>query len=252
MGPGQITVSDPAAAQLEWFAQRFPGIGLETDTAKAAAGADIWLLAVKPQFLALVATGLRAIVGNRRPLVISIVAGIRTADIARWLGPEATLIRTMPNRPAFVGAGVTALHATADVVPAARDTAGRLLAAVGSVVWVREEAELDLVTAVSGSGPAYFFLLMELMEAAATAMGLAPEVARQLVLQTASGAAKMAVESSEDPATLRAQVTSKGGTTAAAVAVFDAAHFGAIVDRAMRAAAERSVVLAAEFGKIDP
>ena len=247
--PGSIAVADPSAQQREWLGAAFPGLKLESDNAAAAAHADVWLLAVKPQLLAGVARALAPLAGARRPLVISIVAGIRTAAIERWLGPAATVIRAMPNRPAFIGAGVSALCAGAEVPETARGIATALLQAVGSVVWVRSEAELDAVTAVSGSGPAYFFLLIELLEAAAIAEGLSPAVARRLAIDTAAGATRMAAASADEPATLREQVTSKAGTTAAALAVFEAADLRAIVARAVAAAAHRSRELADEFGR---
>jgi pyrroline-5-carboxylate reductase len=251
LSPEQIVVADPAQAQLNWFQEHFPQVACTADNAQAAANAKIWLLAVKPQLLAPVACALKALAQRQQPLVISIVAGIHATNIVRWLGP-VTLIRTMPNRPAFVGAGITALHAASEVPALGRDVATNLLAAVGKVVWVEHEQQLDLVTAISGSGPAYFFLLMEALETAAIARGLTPQIARELVLHTASGAAKLALQSLDDPATLRAQVTSKGGTTAAAVAVFEEAQLGKIVDRAVEAAAQRSVLLAREFGDTDP
>lgn len=244
-----IAVADPSAEQREWLATAFPGLRLVSDNAAAASGADVWLLAVKPQLLAGVVRALAPLAAARRPLVISIAAGIRAVDISRWLGPGPTVIRAMPNRPALVGAGVSALYAPAEVGEAARRTAGTLLEAVGSIVWVAKESDLDTVTAVSGSGPAYFFLLMELLEAAAIAEGLPPAVARQLAAGTATGAARLAAESGDDPATLRAQVTSKGGTTAAALAVFESADLRAIVARAVAAAAQRSRELADEFGR---
>ena len=246
-----IAVADPSAQQREWLGAAFPGLRLESDNAAAAGHADVWLLAVKPQLLAGVARGLAHLASARRPLVISIAAGIRTANIERWLGAGATVIRAMPNRPAFIGAGVSALCAGANVPAAARGIASALLQAVGSVVWVRSEEELDAVTAVSGSGPAYFFLLIELLEAAAIAEGLSPAVARRLAIDTAAGATRMAAASLDDPATLREQVTSKAGTTAAALAVFEAADLRAIVARAVAAAARRSRELADEFGR-DP
>lgn len=246
---GSIAVADPSPAQREWLRSAFPGIRLEADNAAAAAHADVWLLAVKPELLGGVARSLAPMAGARRPLVISIVAGIHAADLKRWLGPQATVIRAMPNRPALIGAGVSALCAAPDVPEGARATATALLKAVGSVVWVGTEAELDAVTAVSGSGPAYFFLLIELLEAAAIAEGLAPAVARRLALDTATGAARMAAASADDPATLREQVTSKAGTTAAALAVFESADLRAIVARAVAAAARRSRELADEFGR---
>ena len=154
----------------------------------------------------------------------------------------------MPNRPALIGAGVTGLYAAAEVDAAARALAERLLEAVGTAVWVDAEGDIDLVTAVSGSGPAYFFLLIELLEAAAIAQGLTPEVARKLAVGTAAGASALAKASGEEPAVLREQVTSKGGTTAAALAVFADSDLKAIVARAVQAAAERSREIAAEFG----
>jgi pyrroline-5-carboxylate reductase len=155
----------------------------------------------------------------------------------------------MPNRPALIGAGISALYADPAVDPAARAVATRLIEAVGSVVWVGTEAHLDAVTAVSGSGPAYFFLMIELLETAAIAEGLAPAVARRLAIDTAAGAAALAQSSADDPVTLREQVTSKGGTTAAAMAVFEAADLRGIFARAVAAAARRSRELAAEFGR---
>jgi pyrroline-5-carboxylate reductase len=180
---------------------------------------------------------------------VSIAAGIRAADIRRWLGGEVAVVRAMPNRPALIGAGISALYADPHVPEAARALATRLIEAVGSIVWVGAEAHLDAVTAVSGSGPAYFFLLIELIEAAAIAEGLPPAVARRLAVDTAAGAAALAQTSGDDPTTLRAQVTSKGGTTAAALAVFDAGDLRGIVARAVAAAARRSRELADEFGR---
>jgi pyrroline-5-carboxylate reductase len=245
---GSFAVADPSAEQRAWLAAALPGLRLEAENAAAAGAAAVWLLAVKPQLLAQVVRPLAPLAAERRPLVISIAAGIRAADIERWLGPGATVIRAMPNRPALVGAGVSALYAPPQVGETARRTATQLLEAVGSVVWVAKESDLDSVTAVSGSGPAYFFLLMELLEAAAIAEGLPRDVARRLATDTAAGAARLAAESGDDPATLRTQVTSKGGTTAAALAVFEAAGLRATVARAVAAAAQRSRELADEFG----
>ena len=249
LAPGRIHVADPEAAQRALLAGAFSGLGLYAANADAAARAPVWLLAVKPQQLRTVAAGLEPLVAAARPLVISVVAGIRAQDLARWLGAGATVVRSMPNRPALIGAGVTALYADAGVAAAQRTVAEALLAAVGSVVWVGAEDELDAVTAVSGSGPAYFFLLIELLEAAAVTQCLDLPVARRLAIETAYGAARLARESQDDPATLRAQVTSPGGTTAAALAVFDAADLRAIVAAAVAAATRRSRELAAEFGR---
>ena len=248
---GSIAVADPSAQQRDWLGTAFPGLRLESDNAAAAARAGVWLLAVKPQMLAGVARALAPLAAAARPLVISIAAGIRAADLRRWLGPGPTIVRAMPNRPALIGAGVSALYAGPEVPDSARSVATQLLKAVGSVVWVGSEGELDAVTAVSGSGPAYFFLLIELLEAAAIAQGLAPAVARRLAVDTAAGASRMAAMSADDPATLREQVTSKAGTTAAALAVLESADLRGIVARAVAAAAQRSRELADEFGR-DP
>lgn len=247
--PRSIAVADPAAEQRAWLAAAFPGIALHADNAAAAAGASVWLLAVKPQQLGHVARALSPLATAARPLVLSIAAGISIADIGRWLGPSVQVVRAMPNRPALVGAGATALYAGERVSAAARNQAARLLEAVGSVVWVKSEDDLHAATALSGSGPAYFLLLIELLEAAATAEGLDPEVARRLALDTAAGAAILAQRSGDDPATLRRQVASAGGTTAAALAVFEAAGLRDIVGRAVRAASLRSREIAEECGR---
>lgn len=243
-----IAIADPAEAQRDWLARRFQQIALHADNAKAAAQANVWVMAVKPQQLAEVAGALAILAAEQRPLVISIVAGIGAADLSRWLGGHASVVRAMPNRPALIGAGVTGLYAGSEVGENDRATTERLLEAVGTAVWVGSESDIDLVTAVSGSGPAYFFLLIELLEAAAIAQGLPPEVARKLAVGTAAGAAALAKASGEEPSVLREQVTSKGGTTAAALEVFREVGLDMIVARAVAAAAERSREIAAEFG----
>lgn len=247
--PHSIAVADPATEQRAWLATSFPGIALHTDNAAAAAGASVWLLAVKPQQLGHVARALAPLAAVARPLVLSIAAGIASVDIGRWLGAAVQVVRAMPNRPALVGAGASALYADARVSAAARNQAARLLEAVGSVVWVESEDDLHAATALAGSGPAYFLLLIELLEAAAIAEGLAAAVARRLALDTAAGAGILAQRSGDDPATLRRQVASAGGTTAAALAVFEAAGLRDIVGRAVRAATLRSREIAEEYGR---
>ncbi len=244
-----IAVADPIASQREWLAAAHPRVRLHADSEAAARDAEVWVLAVKPQLLRGAVQVLAPLAARQRPLVLSIAAGIRAADIRRWLGGETEVVRAMPNRPALVGAGVSALYAEPAIGGGARALATRLVEAVGSVVWVDAEGDLDAVTAVSGSGPAYYFLLMEMLEAAALAEGLAPAVARRLAIDTAVGAAALAQNSADDPPTLRAQVTSKGGTTAAAVAVLEDAGVRAIFARAVAAAARRSRELAEEFGR---
>jgi pyrroline-5-carboxylate reductase len=184
-----------------------------------------------------------------KPLVISIAAGIRTAALAHWLGPEIPIVRAMPNTPALFGSGATALFAMTLVNADQREMAESILRAVGLTVWVEEEAAMDAVTALSGSGPAYYFLLMELMENAAANMDMPRETARLLTLQTAFGAAKMALESGLDAATLRKQVTSPGGTTEQALRVFESRRLGRIVEEALGAAKLRSEELAKTFGE---
>jgi pyrroline-5-carboxylate reductase len=245
----RLRVADPSADARAAIERDFPGLRASESNADAAAGAGVWILAVKPQVLRDVALGLASLAARERPLVISVAAGIRASDLQRWLGAGVPVIRTMPNRPALVGAGITALYAAPGVEAAQRDLAGTLLDAVGATTWVDDEALIDAVTAVSGSGPAYFFLLIELLEDAARRQGLPADVARRLAIETAYGAARMARESTDDAATLRVQVTSKGGTTAAALAVLESAGLRDIVCRAVEAATQRSRELAADFGR---
>lgn len=245
----RLRAADPSAEARAAAERDFPGLRAFERNADAATGAGVWILAVKPQVLRDVALDLAPLAVRERPLVISVAAGIRAAELQRWLGAGVPVVRTMPNRPALVGAGVTALYAAPGVDAAQRELAEALLAAVGATVWVQDEAQLDAVTAVSGSGPAYFFLLIELLEDAARREGLPSDVAHRLAVETAYGAARMAKESRDDAATLRVQVTSKGGTTAAALAVLESAGLRDIVCRAVAAATQRSRELAADFGR---
>ena len=236
--PRRISVADPSAEQRALLTQRFP-VQATADNRAAAEGADLLVFAVKPQMLRAAAEGLADSVRIKRPLIVSIAAGINEPDLRTWLGGEAAIVRAMPNTPALLGAGAAGLYANSAVTPAQRALAQSLLEAVGTALWIEDESLMDAVTALSGSGPAYFFLLMELMEAAALDLGLPAAAARQLTQQTAYGAARMALESGEAPAVLRKQVTSPGGTTAAALTVFDEAKFAAIVARALTAARDR-------------
>jgi pyrroline-5-carboxylate reductase len=244
--PRAIRVADPMTAQREAIARDFPGVAVVADNAAAADGASAWVLAVKPQQMREACAGLAALAARQRPLVISVAAGIRLAELSAWLGGDVPVVRTMPNRPALLRAGITALVGGAAVGPAERDRAGALLAAVGACEWLDDESLMDAVTAVSGSGPAYLFLLAEMLEAAACAEGLPPAAARRLAVETLHGAARMARELDEDPAVLREQVTSKGGTTAAALAVLEGAGIRATFARAVHAARLRSAELARE------
>jgi len=243
-----LSVADPSVAQLEHLRREF-GLTATTDNVEAVRGSDLVVLAVKPQDMASAARSLAAELASRRRAVVSVAAGIRLENLAGWLGGAVPLVRAMPNRPALIGAGVTAAYASSGVTPAERAAAEETLEAVGPLVWLEEEAQLDAVTAVSGSGPAYFFLLVEALEDAGAALGLPRATARLLAVHTALGAGRMTAESSDPPAVLREQVTSKGGTTAAALAVLEAADFRGLVERAVAAAAHRSAELAREFGR---
>jgi pyrroline-5-carboxylate reductase len=224
------------------------GVAVSAENAEIVAGADIVVLAVKPQDAGKVLVALQPIFQSKPPLVISIAAGIRIGDLETWCGPGVPVVRSMPNRPALVGAGATGLFAPSTVSEEQRSLAENVMRAVGAVVWVQSEDALDVVTALSGSGPAYFFLLAELMMQAAVTLGLTPEAARTLAVETLHGAGKLAHASDGDLARLRAEVTSKGGTTAAAVSAFEGADLREIVARALTAATERGRELAAQFG----
>lgn len=245
--PERIRATDPDADQRERLAGRL-GIEVGDDNRAAVADADVIVLAVKPQILREVAVDLGPALASRRPLVISIAAGVRIGDVGRWLDHDGPIVRCMPNTPALLQSGVTALYPNAQVDAAQRDAAESILRAVGTVIWLDDEALLDTVTAVSGGGPAYFFLFMEALEAAAVARGLAADQARLLVVETALGAARMALESGDDPATLRASVTSKGGTTAEALAELEQGDLAGMVDRAIGAAAARAAELGDRLG----
>jgi pyrroline-5-carboxylate reductase len=195
-----------------------------------------------------VLTPLQPIFKRSRPLVISIAAGIRLAALETWCGADVPVVRAMPNRPALVGAGATGLFAPASVSSAQREVAERVMQAVGEVIWVTAEDDLDVVTALSGSGPAYFFLLAELLTQGAIDLGLEPAAARRLAIATLHGAGQLAHAGDGDLARMRAEVTSKGGTTEAAVKAFEAADLRGIVARALEAATRRGRELAAQFG----
>ncbi len=243
----RIAVADPSAEQIARLEHDF-GISGAPDNASAAAGAEAVVLAVKPQQMRAVALALAPHLAASKPLIISVAAGIPHAALARWFGPGIPVVRTMPNRPALNGFGATGLYAPAGVGAAHRALAESIMAAVSATVWVEHESQMDTVTALSGSGPAYFFLFMEALEAAAHERGLPNDIAHKLTLETAFGAAQMARQSTESLALLREQVTSKGGTTAAALAVLDAAGLRATVAHAVAAADRRSAELAQEFG----
>ena len=238
----RIHVAEPQQTLRAELADAF-GVTVHADARDAAAQAPVWLLAVKPQVLREVCTSLQPLAQASRPLVVSIAAGITSTQLERWLGGALPVVRAMPNTPALLGAGVTGLFATAHVTAAQRAQADGVLATAGRTVWVDDEALMDAVTAVSGSGPAYVFLLAEAMEAAGVAQGLPAAAARTLVQQTLLGAARMLDEAGEPAAALRRRVTSPNGTTQAAIEAFQAGGFEALVADALRAAQRRGQAL---------
>ncbi len=246
--PETLWVSDPDEERLSTLGERF-GVHTTTDNREAATHGETVIFAVKPQVMADVVREVAADLAGREPLVVSIAAGVREPDIRRWLGYDAAVVRVMPNTPALLRTGASGLYANTKVSPAQRNRAESVLRAVGVTVWLREEGLMDAVTALSGSGPAYFFLLMELMEGAGHELGLPRETARLLTLQTAMGAAKMALESADDPATLRGRVTSPGGTTERALQTLLDGGLEQLVADALRAARDRAVELGDVLGQ---
>lgn len=246
IAPQRLIASDVDSERLAALAREL-GVRSAPDNASVARSAEVVVLAVKPQVLRLVAAELAA-AGLVRPLYISIAAGIRTADLGRWLGSTCAIVRAMPNTPAMVGSAATALYANPRVTAVGRERAEAVLRAVGIVQWLEDEALMDLVTALSGSGPAYYFLMMELTERLAVERGLPADIARLFSIQTAFGAAKMALESAVDPARLRAQVASPGGTTERALAALRDRDLEGALAAAIDAARERAAELARTFG----
>ncbi|MDO9371888.1 MAG: pyrroline-5-carboxylate reductase [Gammaproteobacteria bacterium] len=245
--PKQLWVTDPNQDKLAGLQRDF-SVHTTTANLDAAQHADVLVLAVKPQALKAVAHELAPLLQRRKPLVISIAAGIRTGALVAWLGGDLALVRAMPNTPALVRSGASALYANALVSEAQRSQAENILRAVGLALWLTDEAQMDAVTALSGSGPAYFFLVMEALEEAAMRLGLPRETAHLLTLETAFGAAKMALESSEGCGALRARVTSPGGTTEQALRVLQEGRIEALFETALRAAHARSAELATLLG----
>ena len=244
--PVSLQAIDPSASQREALAARF-GIATHAASGDPVGQADVIVMAVKPQQMREAVNALAPQIATQ--LIISVAAGVRATDLSRWLGGYSRIVRTMPNTPALIGLGATGLAMLAGGTDADRKLAESIMQAVGQTVWVDDESQLDAVTALSGSGPAYVFRFIESMIAAGTGLGLSPEQSRQLALQTVSGAAQLACASSEPVALLRERVTSKGGTTAAALSVFEARGLDAVVAQAMGAARDRSAELGDEFGR---
>jgi pyrroline-5-carboxylate reductase len=213
----------------------------------AAVKSDCIVLAVKPQQMREVARSLKPLLASQ--LVVTIAAGIRVKDLSRWLGGYRRIVRVMPNTPALVHAGISGLYAPPAIGPADRAAAGKVLGAVGGILWFEREDDLDAVTAVSGSGPAYVFYFIEALARAARELGLAADAAHRLAIETFAGAVKLAAQSGEPPETLRSRVTSKGGTTERALNSMESDHVKETIVRAVKAAAERSRELGDEFGR---
>lgn len=242
--PGSIHVSEPFAPLREALARDF-SIDVHADNADAARSGAVWVFATKPQVLRGVAESLAPIAQAQRPLVISIAAGITSTQLERWLGGNLPVVRAMPNTPALLGAGATGLYANAQVTADQHALAESLMAATGLTAWIHDESQMDAVTGLSGSGPAYVFLLAEAMQAAGEAQGLDADTSRTLALQTILGAARMLAESGEPAAVLRQRVTSPGGTTQAALDAFEAGGFRELVATAIAAATRRGAELSA-------
>ncbi len=245
---GRISVVEINADKRRLLAQRF-GIHVAETIDGAISKADVVTFCIKPQQFKEVAKASAGAIQARNPLVISIAAGIRTVDIAHWLGGSFAIVRTMSNTPALVQTGASALFANVNVSDEQRNQAESLLRAVGIVEWVDDEVLMDVVTALSGSGPAYFFRIMEGLVKAAEQLGLSKEVAHLLTIQTALGAAKMALESEEDIATLREQVTSPGGTTEQGLKTMNDNNIDQLLLDVLKAAQQRATELANQLGE---
>ena len=240
-----LYVSEPDANKRDYFEHQL-GVNVVRDNTGVVLACDVVVLAVKPQVIRDVLLPLRVAIGQQRPLLLSIAAGVRETDINRWAGGDSAVVRAMPNTPALVASGATGLYANPLVTEAQKDLAESLMRAVGVTVWLDQESLLDPVTALSGSGPAYFMLFMEALEQAAIEQGLAPDVAHLLVLETCLGAAKLARDSEEDLTELRRRVTSPGGTTEKALLVMEGSGITRTIQEAFRAASAR----ASELGKV--
>ncbi len=247
MKPQFITVSEPDSARREKLTNHF-GVTVLSDNVAAVKESGIVIFAVKPQVMKAVVLPLAKGLSNKKHLLISIAAGISISSLELWAGDALPIVRAMPNTPALISTGITALVANSRVSLEQRNKAESIMCAVGKVVWIKEETLMDTVTAVSGSGPAYFFYLMEALEQAAIDEGLDEYTARLLALETALGAARLAIETKKSPLELRDQVTSPGGTTEAALQVLEQAGMSQVFKTAVTAARKRSADLANSSG----
>jgi len=246
--PSQLWVSDTNPDTLQSLAETLK-VNISADNDELVENVDVVVLAVKPQIMRIVTEQIPRNLINKNQLFVSIAAGISQQSLTEWLGDETAIVRCMPNTPALVLTGATALHANTVVSDEQKDLAENILRSVGISLWVANENELDAVTAVSGSGPAYYFLLMEAMESAALELGLSESTARLLIQQTALGAAKIALESDETPRELRHRVTSPKGTTEEAIKTFEKGDFSPLVSKALHAARDRSIEMSKELGE---
>lgn len=242
-----IWVAEPDADRRETLASRF-GVATTANNNELVEAVDVVVLAVKPQVLHEACRGIADTLQAYKPLVLSIAAGIRIGDIDRWLGGGCAIVRTMPNTPSLVQSGATALLANDRVSAEQRELAEGIMRSVGLTLWLAEESQMDAVTAISGSGPAYFFLVIELLQQTGVKLGLTEENARLLAVQTAFGAAKMALESPDECTTLRARVTSPGGTTERAIGILEQGGIRELFATALTGARDRAAELADELG----
>ncbi len=243
----KIIAADPSPEQCTELTQAL-GIKCYEDNLDAIAHSDVLVLAVKPQMLQTVCNRIQNSIQAKPKLVISVAAGVRSQDINHWLGGNISVVRAMPNTPSLIQTGATGLFANENVTTEQKSQAEHILRAAGITIWVQDEPQLDAVTALSGSGPAYYFLFMEAMENAAIQMGLDAKTAHLLTMQTALGAAKMVMESNQPCATLRHNVTSPNGTTERAIQQFESSNLRQIVEQAMQAAQQRAFELGNDLG----
>lgn len=241
-----IWVSAPDDSHLQSVRKQF-GVSVTTDNRYCAQQADMVILAVKPQVMADVCNDIAPVVQNTRPLMVSIAAGLEATTLDTWLGGGLPLVRVMPNTPSLVGKGAAGLFANDQVSDKQKAMVGAVFSSIGSALWVEQEALLHAVTALSGSGPAYFFLMLEALEEAATEAGIATDTARQLAIQTMAGAAEMAARSEHDPGQLKRNVMSPGGTTEQAINTFEQGGLRDLVKQAYSAAYKRSEEMAREL-----
>ncbi|MCS6764443.1 MAG: pyrroline-5-carboxylate reductase [Candidatus Protistobacter heckmanni] len=244
--PGKVAVVEPYETTRTLLRERY---GVDTAAAPGdfLRECDVLILAVKPQQFRSMAEQIAPWVGAQ--LLMSVAAGIRLQDMQRWFGGHGRIVRAMPNTPALIGAGMTGLAAAPGLADADKRMTEAVASAVGETVWVRDDAQIDVVTAISGSGPAYGFYLIEAMQEAAVALGLGKEQGRKLAIATIAGAASLAAQSPDSPAELRRKVTSPSGTTAAAIGTLEEARVKAVFLKAIEAAAKRGAQMGEEFGK---